>query len=399
MREKPPRVGIGLVGAGFAARLHAENYARLHGVTAEVVAVTAGHVESARRLAEERGIPKAYSSIEGLLADPDVDVVDLCVPHPWHRPLAVRSAEAGKHLIIEKPLTGAFGDALDAYALLREALESADAIIDATRANGVKLCYAENWVYAPPIQKMRRLLAASGAAILRIEGEESHSGSHSQHAKEWRTSGGGSLFGKGVHPLGAALYLKHQEGRAHGGRPIRPRSVVAEIATLTRTPRFGAAGPTPMKAGYLDVEDWGTILLTFEDGTVAQITGSDTVLGGIRNYLTVFADRCVVTANINPNTANVAYAPAPGTFGEEYIVEKIETNAGWTFPAPDEDFMTGYPQELRDFVEAVAFDREPLSGALLARDVVAVCYGAYLAAAEGRRIDLSPLLKENDWAS
>jgi predicted dehydrogenase len=54
--------------------------------------------------------------------------------------------------------------------------------------------------------------------------------------------------------------------------------------------------------------------------------------------------------------------------------------------------MTGYPQEIQDFVECVAFDREPLSNGALARDVTAVIYGAYLAAATGRRVDLRPYL-------
>jgi predicted dehydrogenase len=79
-------------------------------------------------------------------------------------------------------------------------------------------------------------------------------------------------------------------------------------------------------------------------------------------------------------------------FGEEYLVEKLETKAGWSAPQPDEDWMTGYPQEIQDFMEAIALGREPLSGAALARDVIAVIYGAYLSAAEGRRVDLAPYL-------
>ncbi|HLH74774.1 MAG TPA: gfo/Idh/MocA family oxidoreductase, partial [Chloroflexota bacterium] len=68
------------------------------------------------------------------------------------------------------------------------------------------------------------------------------------------------------------------------------------------------------------------------------------------------------------------------------ITEKIETKAGWTFPAPDEDWVTGYPHELQDFVECVAFDREPVSGNALARDVVAVVFAGYQSAREGRRV-------------
>jgi predicted dehydrogenase len=106
----------------------------------------------------------------------------------------------------------------------------------------------------------------------------------------------------------------------------------------------------------------------------------------------VYAARAVVLCNINPNDSVQAYAPDAAVFGDEYLVEKLETKAGWSAPQPDEDWMTGYPQEIQDFVEAIAHGREPLSGAALARDVIAVIYGAYLSAAEGRRVDLTPYL-------
>jgi predicted dehydrogenase len=130
------------------------------------------------------------------------------------------------------------------------------------------------------------------------------------------------------------------------------------------------------------------MLVTFEDCSVAQITASDAVLGGIRNCLTVYGSRAVAEANLNPNSACIAYAPSTEMFANEYISEKIETKAGWSFPSADEEHAQGYPQEMQDFAEAVAHDREPLSDAPLASDVVLVSYAAYLSAAEGRRVDL-----------
>ena len=165
------------------------------------------------------------------------------------------------------------------------------------------------------------------------------------------------------------------------------------MAQLADTAAFPAGAP-----GYLntvegaDVEDWGGMLIVFDDGSVAQISASDAVLGGIRNQLALYGARAVVFCNINPNDAVQAYAPDPAIFAGEYITEKIETKAGWTFPQPDEEWMTGYPQEMQDFVESLALGREPLSTGGLARDVIAVVYGAYLSAAEGRRVELRPLL-------
>jgi len=267
-------------------------------------------------------------------------------------------------------------------------VEAAARMVDAARENGVRLLYAENWIYAPAIQKVQRLLTASGGAILRIQGEESHSGSHASYAKRWRTAGGGSLLGKGCHPLGAALYLKRAEGMRRDGRPIRPRTVVAEVGRLTRNPAFIAEEPKYIQDGWHDVEDWGTMLVTFEDRSVAQIMASDAALGGIRNCLAVYGSRAYAEANLNPNTGCVAYAPSAEMFAGEYISEKIETTAGWSFPSADEEHVQGYPQEIQDFVEAVVDDRPPLSDAALACEVVLVTYAAYLAAAEGRRVDL-----------
>jgi predicted dehydrogenase len=364
-----------------------------------VRAVAAAHPGRARQFAIELGIPVAYARVEELLADPAIDLVDICAPNFLHVPLIEAAAAAGKHVAVEKPLTGYFGDdwpdpdaklgeVVPRDRMRRGALELADRAIVACQRVGVRLLYAENWIYAPGVQKVRRLLTRAGGTILRIEGEESHSGSHSIYYRRWRTAGGGTLLGKGCHPLGAALYLKRDEGLRRYGQPIRPKSVVAETARLTRTPGFEADQPLYIQTGYEDIEDWAVALITFDDGTVAQITAGDTTLGGIRNYLTAYGTNAVASARINPNDAAVAYAPDGSIFGDEYITEKIETKAGWTFPSPDEDWVTGYPQEMQDFAESVAENREPLSGADLARDVIAVTFAAYQSAAEGRRIEV-----------
>jgi hypothetical protein len=71
-----------------------------------------------------------------------------------------------------------------------------------------------------------------------MRGGECHSGSHSPYSKRWRTAGGGALLRLGVHPIGAMLHLKRQEGLRRSGRPIRPRTVVAELIVQSA---YGAA--------------------------------------------------------------------------------------------------------------------------------------------------------------
>jgi predicted dehydrogenase len=389
-----PKVRVGIVGAGFVAHIHGEAYRHVRGVDVELRCVTATRPARAQAYARRFEVTRAVADFREVLADPEVDLVDLCVPPHHHAPMAVETARAGKHVIVEKPLTGFFGSPdTPREQMLERALAAADQVLAATAAARVRLCYAENWVYAPPIQKARRLLAASGGPILRVVGEESHSGTHAPVNKQWVTGGGGSLLGKACHPLAGALYLKADEGRRLRGTPIRPVSVMAEVAQLADTATFRAATPRYLNTVEgADVEDWGSMLVTFDDGTVAQISAADTVLGGIRNQMAIYGAKAVVLCNINPNDVVQAYAPDPAVFGDEYIVEKIETKAGWTAPQPDEEWTTGYPQEIQDFVESVAFDREPLSGGPLARDVTLVIYGAYVSAASGRRVDLRPHL-------
>jgi predicted dehydrogenase len=400
------RVKIGLVGAGFAAHFHLASYEKVYGEDFEIRGLYGRTKEKAAHLAKEFEIPKVYDSIEALLGDRELDVVDLVVPNYLHVPLAIQAAQAGKHVFCEKPLTGYFGPpemrdrkwtarGVSRESIFKAAVDEANRAYDAVKKAGVTLCYGENWVYAPPIAKVNRLLAASQSTILRIQGEESHSGSHAEYAKRWQTAGGGSLIRLCVHPLGAALYLKYEEGRRRGAAPIRPVSVTAEVANLTWIKSFEAEPKKFMKTGWEDVEDFGAILLTFDDGSVAQLTSTDTVMGGIYNYLTVYGSRAVLKANINPNTACQAYTPDGEFFKSEYLVEKTETKEGWSFPSPDEDMVTGYPDELKDFVGSISAGRAPKSDLMLAHDVLVATYAAYLSAEKGARIDLRPYLRSD----
>ncbi len=384
------RVGIGFIGSRFAAELHATALAPLRGVACDLVAVCARTRESAEHFARRFDIPHVYTDPAALLARPDVHAVTLPVVTSLHHVLAVAAAEAGKHVIVEKPLTGCFTEAsaMSRRAMLAQAMAQADAILEACRRHRVTFCYAENFVYAPPVAKLRRLLDASGGALLDVRAEESHSGSHAAYSRRWATAGGGSLLRMGSHPIGAVIHLKHWEGAQRAGRPIRVRSVVGEVAHLTRHPAVRDASRAWLVTAWEDVEDWAAAILTFEDGTRATIHSTDVSLGGVKNLLTAYLSNGVIQANINPNTSLAVYAPDGAVWGEEYITEKVETRAGWQFPSPDEDWMRGYPQEMADFVAAIREGREPLSGALLARDTLEAIYAAYVSAEEGRRVDL-----------
>lgn len=389
-------ITIGLVGAGFVANIHARSYRRLRDLGVSVGAVTAVPVEQAEAFAREYGIRVVCKDFEELLSLPETDIVDICVPNNLHAPFTIAAAEAGKHIICEKPLTGYFGSAgasdpvgdTPKGVMLAEAVRTAEAMIDAAERNGVKLMYAENWLYSPPVRKALRLARASGGTILEIRAQECHSGSHASYAKEWRYAGGGALIRVGPHPLGTAIYAKQQEGLLRDGHPIGVKSVLAETGDLSRVSSVEAEEKKWLVGGWKDVENWSTTILTFEDGTHAIIFASDTVLGGMEDTLEIFLSNARVACDMTHSTMMRAYAPDPSVFAEEYLAEKLETKAGWSHPSYDEEWLLGYPQELRDFVEAVKDDRPPMVDGRLGLNVVRVIYAAYQSAEEGRRVEL-----------
>lgn len=396
------KIKIGIVGAGFVSKIHIEAFKKIVGVPVEIAGIVSKSNRNIEEFAKEHGITRAYKSYREMLDDKEIDIIDVCVPNIDHTQVCIDAAEAGKHIICEKPLTGAFGldfegnenqvgHKMSRLEMYKEAMKSSDAILEAVKRNNVKLCYAEDFIYAPTVVKAKRLLKQSGGAILEMRSEESHSGSHAAYSRHWNLAGGGSLLRLGSHPLALVLHLKHYEGQLKNGKPIGVKSVIADVGTLSHTEAFKNAPDKWIVDEWNDVEDWSTLIITFEDNTKALVLSNDTTLGGIVNTLDIYTTNSVIKCNMASNDSVKAYAPANEIFGDEYISEKIHTKSGWTFPSPDEDWMRGYPQEMQDFVEAVYYDREPISDAQLGRQVVQVTYAAYLSAEKGCRIDLAEL--------
>src|SRR5271165_7083688 len=121
------QVGIGIGGSGFIAGAHAEAFSRLPRAT--VRAVASRSAERAAGFAARWGIPAWQTDFLELAGRPDIDVVCVAAPNALHRDIAVAAAQAGKHVICEKPLA--------------RTLRDADEMIDACAAAGVLLMYAE----------------------------------------------------------------------------------------------------------------------------------------------------------------------------------------------------------------------------------------------------------------
>jgi predicted dehydrogenase len=379
MKKKTVRTGI--VGSGFAATFHFEAIRKVHSADADVVGVHTLDVPGGKAYAEKRGI-RFFDCLEALIDE--VDVIHVCVPPVAHEPVSIAGLKRDKFVICEKPLTGYFGDGRPEFhgdrfpkqVALDAALASVDRILEAEAKSQGRLLYAENWVYAPTIQKEREIIEKTKAQVLWIHGEEAHSGSHSQDYPYWCRCGGGVMLGKGCHPLTAALYLKRVEGRARDGRPIRPRNVSARAHAITRLPNFRDEGH--IRCNYYDIDDFSVMHVEFEDGTVADIFASDIVLGGIHNWVEVCANNHRALCNINPNTSMQTYNPVEANFRDIYVVEKIGTKQGWACTSPDEDWMTGYPQEAESFYRAVAYGEPIETDSRLAADTISTIYSAYV---------------------
>ena len=383
MSEKKT-VRTGIVGAGFSASFHFEAIRKVYGTNVEVAGVFA--LDGAEAYAKPRGITAA-ASLDELLDQ--VDVVHVCTTASSHEDVAIAALQRDKFAIVEKPLTGYFGDGSDEFHgdrfpkadALSHSLASVERMLAAEDASKGCILYAENWVYAPSIQKEREILEKTGAQILWIHGEEAHSGSHAKTYAYWKFSGGGVMIGKGCHPLTAALYLKAVEGKARNGTPIVPASVTARTHAITRLESFRDEGH--IRADYHDIDDFSLMHVVFEDGTIADIFASDIILGGIHNWLEVATNNHRTTCNINPNTAMQTYNAAEENFRDVYVVEKIGTKQGWSLPSPDEDWFTGYPQEIEAFYRTIAYGEPVESDSRLAANAISTIYSAYVSAEKG----------------
>lgn len=384
MNKKTIRTGI--VGTGFSATFHFEALKKVYGTNVEVVGTHSLDEAGGRKYAEQRGI-RFFDRLDALLDE--VDAIHVCVPPIGHEPVAIAGLKRNKFVICEKPMTGYFGDGskdfhwdrADKEVALKTALASVDRMLDAEAQSQAKLMYAENWVYAPSVQKEREVIEKTGAQILWVHGEEAHSGSHSVDYAYSARCGGGVLIGKGCHPLTAALYLKRVEGRTRHGKPIRPRTVTARTHALTRMPGFRDEGH--IRTTYYDIDDFSMMHVEFDDGTLATVFASDIVLGGIHNWLDVCANNHRTLCNINPNNAMQTYNPVEKNFADIYVVEKTGTKQGWAFTSPEEDWFTGYPQEIEAFYRTIAYGEPAESDSLLGADSISTIYSAYLSAARG----------------
>ena len=384
-------IKIGMIGSGSAAHLHCEAYRRVHGFLLELRLV-ASLDKSSEVFAQQYGFAKVYQDYREMLNDPEIDVVDIIVPPALHKQCIVDSINAGKHVICEKPLTGYFGEAgdldpigkhVDRKHMLESVLTDMYDISILLEQSNKHFMYAENWVYAPSVQKAAEIVREKKLKQLFLRGEESHSGSRAAHAAHFNQNGGGSLIRQGCHPISAILYLKQVEAQARG-EEICIESVMCDTGDISN--RLSDEDKKHIASRPSDVEDYAQCIITFTDGTKADIVSTDLLLGGVKNRLEIYANEAVLNCNISPNNAMQSYFTSESGLENVSLTEKAQTKLGWQSIFLEESFSRGYVGELQDFMESIVYGRKPQSDFNLAYETTKVVYAAYLSAWEGRRV-------------
>ncbi|WP_342437513.1 Gfo/Idh/MocA family oxidoreductase [Paenibacillus sp. FSL L8-0436] len=167
-----------------------------------IAAVASRGLEKSSAVAAEFGIEKAYGSYEELLADQDIDAVYIPLPNHLHREWVIRAAEAGKHVLCEKPI----------------ALNSAEAaeMVEACRKAGVHLAEAYMYRHHPRIAELQDIIARGEIGELRsIRGTFTYNDAGDTTNIRFKSAwGGGSLYDVGCYPLSAARMLFAAEPEA-----------------------------------------------------------------------------------------------------------------------------------------------------------------------------------------
>lgn len=386
-------IKIGMVGAGRATELHMEAYKRVHSVRIVPQCIFDTDKERRKAAKERFGFEYETDSFDELLNNEEIDVIDICSPPYTHIEMARRALENGKHVVCEKPLGGYFGDGLEAEnvgktskrVMYEKLLKSLEGLKETVNSTDKKFMYAENFIYAPAIAKAAEIISAKKSRILFIKGEESLKGSSSPVAGLWSKTGGGTMIRTGTHPLSAALWLKHKESVARGEK-IYVKSVVADMECIT--PTLSEYEHRHIAASPVDVEDIGTIIITFSDKSRAVIIATDTLLGGSRNYVELYCNDAVLNCRLTMNDSMSTYFLDEDGLSNVDISEMLPSKLGWNNPFIEDETMRGYMAEMQNFMGAVAFGDKVESDFELAYDTIRVIYAAYLSAEEGKRIEL-----------
>ncbi len=306
---------VALFGSGWIQDFHARGV--LAHPRGELVAVANWREDSAAALARRHGIECVTTDWASLVSDPEVDAAVVATPNALHAPQAIALLRAGKHVLVEKPMSTSVAEA--------------DAMIEASEASGALLMVAHCWRFRDEVVAMRdRIASGAFGDVVKTRGYGMHAGwGPSGWFTDRALAGGGALVDMGVHAIDTARFLL--------GDPT-PERVCAVVGT-----RYAA--------GRYDVDDDGILLITWSNGTNSIVESGwwQPHLEGLEADTEVF-----------------------GTAGYDRI---------WPPEEPSEDYehctQPMYTSQMREFLDAIDDGRQPRPSGADGRVVMQIVEDAY----------------------
>lgn len=346
MAEQQARIGVGIIGTGGISRAHVRGYSAFPDAC-RIVAVCDIDAERAKEAAAQIGDDVAhYDSYESMLQRDDIELVSVCTPPFVHAPAAVAALEAGKHVLVEKPMAAspAECDAMIAAA------DRAGKLLSVVFQNR----WRADWWRAKAVVDKGLLgpLHFGKADCLWWRGRKYYD---LWWRGTWEQECGGATINHAIHLIDGFLWLMGDV-----------ESVYAEYHALNHA---------------IEVEDTSMALLRFKSGAVGQITSSVSLHHNL--------DRVEITgesAGMSVPWAIHAMKERPNGFGDRDAerIHEIEGFASQINPPEHE----GHANQIADVIDAIRTQRQPLVDGREGRRAVEVITAIYKSASEGTRVTL-----------
>ena len=342
------RVKVGIIGSGFEADIHADSF-RIMPDEAEVAAVASPSAGHAQALADKFSIPRVFTDYREMLRERDIEMVTIAAPNYLHAQMVVDAANAGKHIVCEKPFC--------------MTLEEADLMIETCQKRGVLLMYAEELLFTPKYVKAKQM-ADQGAfgRVYMVKQAEKHFGPHADWFWDVDRSGGGVFMDMGCHGVLFCWWFL--------GRPAI-KSVYCQMATHVHGDKT-------------EGEDDTLCILEFEGGAVGVVEDSWARRGGMHDRVEVYGEGGLTYVDLHMGNALPTYSE----HGYGYAVEKAPTTQGWSYPVYEELWNYGFPQEMHHFARCVRGKETPIVTGEDGRVVQELMYAAYESAGRGAKVTL-----------
>lgn len=341
------KLGFALVGCGLVAPAHARALRELDG--AELRVVCSRTEADVRRFAAEYGCQWTTSYAE-LLQRPDIDVVDLCTPQDTHRDLGVAAAQAGRHVVVEKPIEISVDRGRELIAACREQGQKLAVIFQSRRKKSLMVLKQ-----AVDAGKLGRLLL--GDAYVKWFRPQSYYDASAWRGT-WAHEGGGALINQTSHSVDALQWIM-------GG----VESVCAQVAT------------TPVH--QIEVDDLAVATVRFRNGALGVIEGSTALAPGMPDRIEVHGEKGTVVVE----GGKIRDWQVEG-MDEDEMKAMAEETSGSGAADPMAFPITWHKAQLQDMIDAIVQDREPEINGEEGLKALQVIEAIYASARCGRMVTL-----------